>query len=109
MAMHNLSDEQVRQLTKAHLDEGITECRWCFAVDLQRIEGEEITTHFYADAFLIHLRCPRCSGEFTFYSPGWGEDYIKERIFQIHPVLEAIIDNDLFNEINDRVIYRGDC
>jgi hypothetical protein len=57
-----------------------------------------------ADAFLIHLRCPRCGGKFTLYSPGWGEDYLKGRIFQLHPELKGRVDDELFNEINYRVI-----
>ena len=109
MVIKHLSDEEVKQLTKAHLDEGITECRWCFAVDLERIAGEEIATHFYADAFLIHLKCPRCGGEFTLYSTGWGEDYLEERILKLHPELEGRIDNELSKQIIDRVIYHGDC
>ncbi len=100
---------EIQQLIKARLEEGETECRWCFAVDLERIKGKEIAMHFYTDAFLVHLRCPRCGGEFTLYSTGWGEDYLKERIFKLHPELEDRIDDRLFNEINDRVIYHGDC
>ena len=109
MAMKKLSEEEVKQLTEAYLDEGITECRWCFAIDLERIGGEEISRHLYADALFIHLWCQRCGGEFTLYSPGWGEDYLKERIFQLHPELDGRIDDSLFNEINGRVIYHGDC
>ena len=80
-----------------------------FAIDLERIEGEDISRHLYADALFIHLRCPRCGGEFTLYSPGWGEDYLKERIIKLHPESSHRIDNDLLKEIIDRVVYHGDC
>ena len=53
MVIKKLSDEEVKQLIEAYLDEGITECRWCFAIDLERIEGEEITRHLYADSLFI--------------------------------------------------------
>ena len=109
MEVKKLNDKEVKQLTEAYLDEGITECRWCFAIDLERIEGEEISRHLYADSFFIHLLCPRCHGEFTLYSPGWGEDYLKERIVELHPELEDRIDNELLNDIIGRILYHGDC
>jgi len=62
-----MNKEQVRQIIKAHLEEGETECRWCFAVDMQRIEGKVIATYNYPDSTLVHLSCPRCGGEFTLY------------------------------------------
>ena len=76
---------------------------------LERIEGEEISRHLCADSLFIHLRCPRCDGEFTLYSPGWSEDYLKERIVELHPEIEDRIDNELLNGIIGRVLYHGDC
>ena len=70
---------------------------------------KEISRHLYADALFIHLRCPRCGGEFTLYSPGWDEDYLKERIVKLHPELEDRMDDSLLNEIIGRVLYHGDC
>ncbi|GAG97890.1 unnamed protein product [marine sediment metagenome] len=98
-----MDTHQVRQLIKAHLAEGETECRWCFAVDMQRIKGDIIAAYNYPDCTLVHLSCPRCDGEFTLYFHAWGEDYLKDIICKLHPELEDRIDDDLFNEINDRV------
>ena len=109
MNIKELSDEKIKQITEAYLNEGITECRWCLAIDLERIEGKEISRHLYADSLFIHLRCPRCDGEFTLYSPGWGEDYLKERIIKLYPELSHRIDDDLLKGIIDRVLYHGDC
>lgn len=47
-----MNKEQVRQLIKAHLEEGETECKWCFTVDMQRIEGKAIATYNYPDSIL---------------------------------------------------------
>ena len=109
MSIKKLSNEKVKQLTEAYLDEGITECRWCFAIDLERIKGEEISRHLYVDSLFFHLRCPGCEGEFTLYSPSWGEDYLRERISKLHPELKDGMDNELLNEIIGRVLYHGDC
>jgi len=93
----------VRQLIKAHLEEGETECRWCFAVDMQRIKGDIVNTHNYPDSTLVQLSCPRCGGEYTLYFHAWGESYLKDIISKLHPELEGKIDDTLFSRINDRV------
>lgn len=88
-------------LIRSHLEEGETECRWCFAIDMARIKGDIIATYNYPDATLVHLSCSRCRGEFTLYFPAWGECYVKERIRKLHPELE--VDDTLFNKINDHL------
>jgi len=44
--------------------------------------------------------------EFTNYSEGWSEDYVEAIIFRLHPELGNQVDEDIFNEIIDRV-YPG--
>ena len=98
-----MNKNKVTKIIKEHLEGGETECRWCFAVDMERVKGEIIATSNYPDATLVHLSCPRCGGKFTLYFHAWGEDYLKNIISKLHPELEGRIDDNLFNEINDRV------
>ena len=98
-----MNTNEVTKIIKDHLEDGETECRWCFAVDLQRIKGGIIAQYDFPDATLLHLRCPRCGGEFSHYFHAWGEDYLKDIISKLHPAFEGRIDDKLFNEINDRV------
>jgi hypothetical protein len=98
-----MNNEQFQKLVKEHLEVGVTECRWCFAVDMKRVKGERIATHNYPDATLVHLSCPRCGGEFTFHFNAWGEDYLKSIISKLHPELGGRISDELFKDINNRV------
>ena len=98
-----MSVGQIKKIIEDHLTEGETECRWCFAVDMQRIKGQVIATYNYPDATLVHLSCPRCKGEFTLYFNSWGEDYLKDIISKLHPEFKNKISNKLFREVNDRV------
>jgi transcription initiation factor IIE alpha subunit len=100
-----MNAEQTRQITKAHLEDGIDECRWCFAVDMERVKGNEIARYDFPDSTLLHFSCPRCGGEFSLYVPGWGEGYIKKIIRRLHPEIGEDIDDELFREVNDRVLY----
>ena len=100
--------EQTEKITKDHLEEGIDECRWCFAVDMKRVKGIELARHDFPDATLWHFLCPRCGGEFSQYSNGWSETYVKEKINKLHPELGSIISDELFREVNDRVLFPPD-
>jgi len=100
-----MDKKQLRKLIKDHLEEGIDECRWCFAVDLERVKGNEIARYDFPDAAFIGFSCPRCGGEFSLYINGWGEDYVKEKIKKLHPELGGNISDKLFREVNDRVLY----
>ena len=100
-----MNKNQVRQVTRAHLEEGLDECRWCFAVDLERIKGNEVARFDFPDATLLHFSCPRCGGEFSQYINGWGEDYVKKTISKLHPELGGRISDQLFREVNDRVLW----
>jgi hypothetical protein len=54
-----MDKEQIRKHTRAHLEYGIDECRWCFAVDLRRVKAIEIACYDTPDATLLHYYCPR--------------------------------------------------
>ena len=96
--------EQMRQITKSHLSDRIDECRWCFAVDMERVKGNEIARYDFPDSTLLHFSCPRCGGEFSLYIPGWGEGYIKKVIRKFHPEIGGEIGEELLREVNDRVL-----
>ncbi|MCK4828527.1 hypothetical protein KA005_73025 [bacterium] len=100
-----MDKEQIRRITKVHLEEGIDECRWCFAVDLERVKGHEIARYDFPDAILWHFSCPRCGGEFSLCTDGWDETYVKEKIHKLHLELGGNISDELFREVNDRVLY----
>lgn len=93
----------MNQLIKAHLENEL-ECRWCFAVDQKRVEGKIIAEYHFPDAILLHLRCPRCGGEFSYYSKGFDERYLRRTISKLRPKLTGIsADDELFEKITDRV------
>ena len=100
--MEEISKDEFEQLVKDHL-ENEDECRWCFAVDLERVTGTLIAKYSFPDAMLLHYRCSRCGSEFTNYGEGWSEEYVKEIIFRLHPELGNQIDEDILREIMHRV------
>ena len=93
-----LIDEDI---LKAHLEAGEFECRWCFAVDMERVPGKIIKKYRFPDATLHHLACPRCEGEWTEYTPATDAGYLKRRIFKLHPELKDNLGYDRFKEIVD--------
>jgi len=101
--------EQISQLTKAHLEDGEDECRWCFAVDMERVKCNQIAQYDFPDATVLHFKCPRCGGEFSYYIRAWGEDYLRNTILKLHPELEGRIDDDLIRKINDRMWPEYNC
>ena len=101
--MLEIDEDQLNQLTKDHVEDGETECRWCFAIDLQRVKTNIIAQHDFPDATVLHLKCPRCGGEFSYYIRAWGEDYLRNIILKLHPELEDKINDDLIGKINDRM------
>jgi|GEM_PF-1539941 len=100
-----VDNAQLINLTKVHLEDGIDECRWCFAVDMERVKGKEVARHDFPDGTLLHYFCPRCRGEFSNYTNGWGEDYVKEKINKLHPELKGEISDEFFGEVNNRVLF----
>ena len=79
------------EILEAHLGAVPFECRWCFAIDGERVGGEEIENYSFRDLQVIHLRCPRCGGEFTFASQGFEASYLRDRICQVYPELAAFV------------------
>lgn len=101
--MREIDEDQLKQLIKDHREASEGECRWCFAIDLQRVKVEEIAQYDFPDATLVHLKCPKCGGEFSYYIRAWGEDYLRNRILKLHPEMEGRIEGNLIRVINDRM------
>jgi hypothetical protein len=52
MWMSNTGFNEVRG---DHLEAVEPECRWCFAIDMERVKVETITQYDFEDALLLHL------------------------------------------------------
>jgi hypothetical protein len=78
----------------------------CFAIDLQRVEGKIIAHHNFPDGMVLHLSCPRCGGEFSYYAEVWGADYLESLIFKLHPELKGRLSREQINEINNNVFLQ---
>jgi hypothetical protein len=104
-------EEQLKQLIKDHLEAYEEECRWCFAIDLHRAKAKLIDQYNFPDATIIHMKCDRCGGEYSYYFTVWGEDYTKQRIARLYPELEGEISDDMIVETNSRLWpeCHGDC
>lgn len=77
-----------------------------FAVDLERVKGTLIAKYDFPDAMLLHYRCSRCGGEFTHHCPMWSSEQVEKITFRLHPELGNQVDEDIFDEIIDRVYPR---
>lgn len=93
------------EILEDHLGAVPFECRWCFAVDRERIGGEIISDYHFPDLSVIHLRCPRCGGEFTYVSEGFERSYLLERVCALYPQLSSLIRHGLKIELES---MRGD-
>lgn len=80
----------MKELLKAHLEAFPPECRWCFAIDRERITGKEIGRYDSPDAMVLHYSCPRCGGEYSAYIPMIGNEYVEQRMRHLHPEIEEI-------------------
>jgi len=98
-----LDTDQIKELIKAHLAAEEPECRWCFAVDMHRVKGKEISRFVFPDAVLVLLSCPRCGGVFSYYAETWEGDYLRNIISKLHPELGSDLDEESFEKMNDRV------
>jgi len=94
---------QVKQLIQEHREEGETECRWCFAVAMQRVKANIIAQYDFPDATVLHLKCPRCGSEFSYYIRVRREDCLRNIILKLHSELEGRIDGNLIRKTNDRM------
>jgi transcription initiation factor IIE alpha subunit len=90
----------LKRLIKDHCKAYEEECRWCFAIDLQRVKANLVVKYNFPDATILHMKCPRCGGEYSYYFREWGEDYIKERIMTLHPEIRERITDDMIRTIN---------
>jgi len=99
-----MDKDELKALINEHLEAVEPECRWCFAIDKQRVKGKIIAKYIFQDALLLHLSCPRCGGEFTIYAETWSKEYLNERIHKIHPEWKGEIGEEQFSEILDLVI-----
>jgi hypothetical protein len=108
MIMRQVDEVQLKNLIESHLEEE-KECRWCFAIDLQRVKANKIAQYDFPDATVLHLKCPRCGGESSYYIRIWGEDYIRNIVLTLHPEPEGRIDDNLVGEINDRMWPEFNC
>jgi len=70
---------------RRHLETADPECRWCWAIDSERVVGEIISWTELPDASLIYLSCPRCGGSWSEYFTGFDGEYLRERIRRLHP------------------------
>ena len=106
--IHKLDPQRARRITREHLELGPDECRWCFAVDMERVKGKEIARHSLSDATVLYFSCPRCGGEYSLCSNGFDDSYLKGIIHKLHPELDGQIDDIYLNEIIGRVLYIDD-
>lgn len=93
-----MEDNEFKDILRAHLEAVEPECRWCFAVDMERVKGEIIAQYDFPDATLLHLSCPRCGGEWSEYIRGFQREYLRNRIYKLHPQLERRNEDQQFRE-----------
>jgi hypothetical protein len=101
-----MQKEKFQRHLKEHLEAEVPECRWCFSIDLQRVEGKIIAQHNFPDGMVLHLSCPRCGGPFSYYAQVWETDYLKGLIFKLHPESKGALSQQRFNDINNRVFLQ---
>jgi hypothetical protein len=87
-----MNEKNIKDIVKAHLEALKPECRWCFAIDMERVTGELIESFWFPDYYVQHLRCPRCGGEFTDVNPVYEMGYLKERLLRLYPHMSDIIE-----------------
>ena len=87
-----MDQNNIKNIVETHLGALEPECRWCFAIDMERVAGEPIDSCCFPDYFVQHFRCPRCGGEFTDVSPVYEMGYLKQRILRLYPHLSDIVD-----------------
>jgi hypothetical protein len=56
---------------------------------MERVKGEEIAQYDFEDGMLIHLWCPRCGGEWSEYIRVFTGEYLRDRIYNLHPELKG--------------------
>ena len=89
----------IMELTRLHLKAAEPECRWCFAIDMERVWGKIAAQYDFPDATLFHLECPRCLGEWSYYYIIFGGEYLGARICKLHPELKGKIDEGQMGDV----------
>ena len=74
-----------------------------FAIDMERVKGEIIAQYNFPDAMLLHLSCSRCGGEWSEYIRGFEGEYLRNRIYRLHPELRGPNGDEEFGEIIHRL------
>jgi len=80
------------------------ECRWCFAIDLQRVKAIEIAEYKLHDALIVHMKCNRCGGEYSSYTRIGDEEYIKERIISLYPEIQETVIHNIIPRVKAKEI-----
>ena len=94
-----MNEDNLRQ----HLETANPECRWCWAVDGERVEGKGIAWTYLPDATLIYFSCPKCGGSWSEYLTGFDGEYLRERISVLHPEMTPDDVEQRFEEAIDRL------
>ena len=98
-----MEDNEIEDILRAHLEAVEPECRWCFAIDMERVKGEIIAQYDFSDAMVLLLACPRCGGYWTEYVRGFSREYLREHVHKLHPQLEGENIDQKFEEAIDRL------
>jgi len=83
-----MEESELKDILRAHLEAVEPECRWCFAIDMERVKGEIIAQYDFSDAMVLLLSCPRCGGYWTEYVRGFNGEYLRDRVNKLHPELK---------------------
>jgi hypothetical protein len=98
-----MDDKAFDELLRTHLEAVEPECRWCFAIDMERVTGETIAQYDFEDGMLLHLSRPRCGGEWSEYIRVFTGGYLCDCIRRLHPELEGRNVDQEFDEAIDRL------
>jgi hypothetical protein len=84
-----MDNNEFNEILRAHLEAVEPECRWCFAIDMERVKGETIAQYDFEDGMLLHLSCPRCGGERSEYIHVFTGEYLRDRIYSLQSELKG--------------------
>ena len=98
-----MDSKEYNEILRAHLEALEPECRWCFAIDMERVKGEVIAQYDFEDGMVLHLACPRCGGEWSEYIRVFTGEYLRDRIYRLHPEFEGKKVDQEFEEAVQRL------
>jgi hypothetical protein len=93
-----IDQNRLNELIAAHLEAVDPECRWCFAIDLERIPGKIVRVSNFSDGSLFEIVCPKCGSQFTYLSEGWEDNYLINVIKNLHPNDPQEIQDELLDQ-----------